>query len=434
MRPGPLSPCVACSLLGFTIVWVALFWELVLPEIQRASFTPTRCFVLSAEVVPRYGCSTTCESCTETASPNTCGALVAEFQSMSPAACLNGTADQCPEQGSTCGNGYVCCAEVCQSCCSTSCGGKPSTCRTSCVPCYCVCAVSVSNDQCSVSCATLYAAVVRVRYTAVSNATTTTANETTAEIAQDFGANEVGAQAFVSAHATAFTCYYDPEDPSEVELSRAYDVQMWVIFIMVGNVPLLMSAIMATAQLARSFAVGIAVWMGAIVPLGVFLPIAYAGDVDARPAKGAHRNGVRRGGRLQRPARVGESAHLLRPVHVPRDCHQRRDSRLPLLLEAGWNPGVVHLHRGEHLLWPYPRTVPVAGSPFTSAPAQTPRPPANAAMPPTPVNDEFAERWLEAERGERSGAAVTLDRNYVPSARVVATTGGSKPVVEVSMI
>ena len=81
---------------------------------------------------------------------------------------------------------------------------------------------------------------------------------------------------------------------------------------------------------------------------------------------------------------------------------------------------------------PYPRTVPVAGSPFTSAPAQTPRPPAN--VPPTPVNDEFAERWLEAERGERSGAAVTLDRNYVPSARVVATTGGSKPVVEVSMI
>ena len=434
MRPGPLSPCVACSLLGFTIVWVALFWELVLPEIQRASFTPTRCFVLSAEVVPRYGCSTTCESCTETASPNTCGALVAEFQSMSPAACLNGTADQCPEQGSTCGNGFVCCAEVCQSCCSTSCGGKPSTCRTSCVPCYCVCAVSVSNDQCSVSCATLYAAVVRVRYTAVSNATTTTANETTAEIAQDFGANEVGAQAFVSAHATAFTCYYDPEDPSEVELSRAYDVQMWVIFIMVGNVPLLMSAIMATAQLARSFAVGIAVWMGAIVPLGVFLPIAYAGDVDADQQRALTVTACVAVAVFNAPL-VWERAHI---YFVQYMC-------LAIAISVGIPVYLYSSKQGGILVWciciaasifsgPYPRTVPVAGSPFTSAPAQTPRPPANAAMPPTPVNDEFAERWLEAERGERSGAAVTLDRNYVPSARVVATTGGSKPVVEVSMI
>jgi hypothetical protein len=145
----------------------------------------------------------------------------------------------------------------------------------------CVCVSSVSNDQCSVTCSTLYTAVIRVQYPVSQEGNRTLAQT---YVTQDYGTDQAGAQAFVAQHAGYFPCYYDSGNPfNGVVLSRDYDAWVWAVFMVVGCVPFLAALIVCTAELLDAWA-AISIWLGVIVPLFVFLPVAYAGAVspDAR--------------------------------------------------------------------------------------------------------------------------------------------------------
>src|SRR5204862_419839 len=149
-RKGALLVALACSLALF----FGLLFGLMYPEIRVAGYAPTTCTALSTDVVPRYGCFKSCSRCTYTSAPVMCSFVIDAYQRLDPRKCAQATG-ACPVQGMTCGDGFLCCATVCQTCqsCSTSCDSQGS-CRRRCTSytCSCVCVSSTSNNQCSVSC------------------------------------------------------------------------------------------------------------------------------------------------------------------------------------------------------------------------------------------------------------------------------------------
>ena len=269
-------------------VWCGLFFGLIEPDIYHASFKPAQCTVLSAEIAARYSCSKTCSSCTQSFAYQSCGAVISELEQLSPAACANGTASQCPPAaGVSCGNGYTWCAQACNTCCSVCSGDdiletseeggststRPkSTCTPVCTPCYCACVYSVQDLDCTVTCAQVFDAILHVEYAAP------VVNET-ASITQYFGADKASAEAFLQQHAGEFTCFYAAENSTTVELSHDYNAQDWVWFAVFGCVPLLVVLFVGTAQLLGSWSASVAVWFGVLIPLCVFVPIASVGAV-----------------------------------------------------------------------------------------------------------------------------------------------------------
>lgn len=110
-----------CSIITLSLFF-GLFFGLMYPEVYSSNFKLTKCNLVSTDIAYRYSCFTQCGHCQNTQSPYRCGYLLAHSQSLDPKKCLSGEG-QCPVQGESCGNGYICCATLCQRCrtCSNSC-------------------------------------------------------------------------------------------------------------------------------------------------------------------------------------------------------------------------------------------------------------------------------------------------------------------------
>jgi len=289
-----------CSLIITLSLFFGLFFGLMYPEIYISNFTPTTCTILSTDVLYRYSCSKSCQSCTQTQSPYSCDSVIGFDQSLNPKQCLNGTSSQCPIQGQMCGNGYVCCITFCQTCTSVSCSnGK---CSTTSYPCNCNCISSVSNNQCSVNCNILYTSILYVKYLVGHNSNLTTVNPdgTTTTINsdnsvtvsssyhQDFGQSLNGATNFDNYYTSLknFRCYYDPNNPYTVVLSIAYTPWKWAVFAIFGVLPLMAVFIAITHVFVTNQIVGneethdlyaaaitTTIWAGILIPLAMLLPI-----------------------------------------------------------------------------------------------------------------------------------------------------------------
>ena len=271
----------ACVFFMFTgVVFAGLLGGVLVPQIERAAYIPTQCFIQSTNIDYRYSCGATCSACTESFGLPTCSGAVAANQALNPKLCLSGTTSQCARQGQQCSDGYRCCNTVCQTCqkCSTSCSGNPQKCTCTNYPCQCVCISSVQNDLCSISCSTIYTAYLYVKYTIHGNSTTVQST-----LSSYFGTDLAGAQAYVRYYESfsthGFACFYDPANPQTIVLNNSYDAWAIAVFTALGAFPFLCALMFGSAVFFFDGALGptIALWLGLIVPIVVFIPIAVAG-------------------------------------------------------------------------------------------------------------------------------------------------------------
>ncbi|KAJ3276226.1 hypothetical protein HDV01_005674 [Terramyces sp. JEL0728] len=277
-----------CWIICFAVslsIFLPVFLIYNLPEIERASYTPSTCTFKNSTITTKYCCSVTCTSCSESPSNiKECGSLVDIYNSRNPSNCSS--TNSCAVDGEMCYGGYKCCTTCCQTCksCSTSCDSKGNNCKESCTSydCNCYCCSDVNHLLCNVNCPICYTVVADVSFILSSGSLK---NGT---VTQDMGPNNShDAQSFLDTHKSGFqqTCYYNPKDPNTVLLDISYTPSKWVWFAF-GTLPLFVTLVYGSYIVLDEMQASYIpsnmwfIWVGIVFPIVIFLPIRIWGILD----------------------------------------------------------------------------------------------------------------------------------------------------------
>lgn len=234
-RTRSRKECEQNCLCVMIIISIPLFFGLLFgflwPEIYRSGFIKTSCSVTSVDVIERYGCFKSC-GCTESSlNVDTCDNIINKDQQINPETCVTNNTDYtystepCPIENENCNNGYYCCRTVCV---TYPCG--KSTCTS------CHCATRVNNNLCTINCQILYSGALYVEYDIIGGNEHKKLNSS---YVQDFQLDIENAQKFIDYYDNkhSFTCYYNPENTTEIVLSNGYTAWKIVIFVIFGILP-----------------------------------------------------------------------------------------------------------------------------------------------------------------------------------------------------
>lgn len=257
---GKLAGCFCASTAWFLL----MFFVVLYPNVERASFTRGECAVAAATIASRYRCAVVdCDYCSLSFEPF-CSTLASRYQALDPGRCET-DAGQCAPSRVACSEGFKCCATTCDTCRSCRTVDGKTKCTTS--SCNCRCGLSTPSNGCRLGCGVHYTVVVTASHAGG-----------TGTFSTDFGTDHARAESYLHEWPIGrkFECFYKG---AQIVLSVEYDTWRIVVFTLFGVLPLYVVSNVIVCLAFGDPVAGIVFWNGLVLPLCILLPIQQQGSV-----------------------------------------------------------------------------------------------------------------------------------------------------------
>jgi hypothetical protein len=181
-------------------LFMGLFFGLNYPEIKQQENPASICTITWKQHEQKYVCKKDCSICSDANTTHSCEALINLGNSFSPFECQQNYT-KCPPIGSSCNDGYKCCA-VCKN----------------------ICCVFTTKLQCSLSCLIFSKIIIGVSFN-VGNISVDSQIET------QFNNDLASSHAFYVKYSTGlqFRCQYDTSNHSNVIIDPGYTTWKWIV-------------------------------------------------------------------------------------------------------------------------------------------------------------------------------------------------------------